>query len=193
MLSDIAQENANEQFNATSENQMTQFSSNLAAQVSQFNAAQQNAINQFNTEEANAILEFNSALQNQREMFNAQNYLAVAQANAKWRQDITTANTTAQNVANLTYAKEVNGLTQKTLDDYWMKERDIMSYAFKQSESAMDRAIRILLGEQDLQQMREQLEFVEDKNKAAFWSRLILGDVSLTDIFTDSTQEGEGS
>ena len=192
MLSDVAQENANEQFNATSENQMTQFSSNLAAQVSQFNAAQQNAINQFNTEEANAILEFNSALQNQREMFNAQNYLAVAQANAKWRQDITTANTTAQNVANLTYAKEVNGLTQKTLDDYWMKERDIMSYAFKQSESAMDRAIRILLGEQDLQKMREQLEFVDDKNKAAFWSRLILGDVSLTDIFSDSTDEGEG-
>ena len=183
MLSDTAQENAAEQFNAQNENQMTQFSSNLAAQVSQFNAAQQNAINQFNTEEANAILEFNSALQNQREMFNAQNYLAVAQANAKWRQNITTANTTAQNVANLTYAKEVNGLTQKTLDDYWMKERDIMSYAFKQSETAMDRAVRILLGEQDLQAMREKLAFVEDKNRAAFWSRLILGDVSLTDIF----------
>ena len=193
MLSDIAQENANEQFNATSENQMTQFSSNLAAQVSQFNAAQQNAINQFNAEEANAILEFNAALQNQREMFNAQNYLAVAQANAKWRQDLTTANTAAQNVANLTYAKDVNGLTQKTLDDYWMKERDIMSYAFKQSENAMDRAIRILLGEQDLQKMREQLEFVDNKDKAAFWSRLILGDVSLTDLFSDSTDEEEGS
>ena len=37
MLSDVAQPNANEQFNATSENQMTQFSSNLAAQVSQYN------------------------------------------------------------------------------------------------------------------------------------------------------------
>ena len=183
MLSDTAQANANKQFNATSENQMTQFSSNLASQVSQFNAAQQNAINQFNTEEANAILEFNSALQNQREMFNSQNYLAVAQANAKWRQDITTANTTTQNVANLTYAKEVNGLTQKTLDDYWMKERDIMSYAFKQSESAMDRSVRILLGEQSLQSMREQLEFVDNKDKAAFWSRLILGDMSLTDVF----------
>ena len=193
MLSDTAQANANEQFNATSENQMTQFSSNLASQVSQFNAAQQNAINQFNTEEANAILEFNSALQNQREMFNAQNYLVVAQANAKWRQDITTSNTTTQNVANLTYAKEVNGLTQKTLDDYWMKERDIMSYAFKQSESAMDRSVRILLGEQSLQSMREQLEFVDNKDKAAFWSRLILGDVSLTDLFSSSSDEEEES
>ncbi len=183
MLSDVAQANANEQFNATSENQMTQFSSNLASQVSQFNAAQQNAINQFNTEEANAILEFNSALQNQREMFNSQNYLAVAQANAKWRQDITTANTTTQNVANLTYAKEVNGLTQKTLDDYWMKERDIMSYAFKQSESAMDRSVRILLGEQTLTALREKIEFANDQDKAAFWSRLLIGDMSLTDVF----------
>ena len=183
MLSDVAQVNANEQFNATSENQMTQFSSNLASQVSQFNAAQQNAINQFNTEEANAILEFNSALQNQREMFNSQNYLAVAQANAKWRQDITTANTTTQNVANLTYAKEVNGLTQKTLDDYWMKERDIMSYAFKQSESAMDRSVRILLGEQTLTALRDKIEFANDQDKAAFWSRLIIGDMSLTDVF----------
>jgi hypothetical protein len=183
MLSDVAQVNANEQFNATSENQMTQFSSNLASQVSQFNAAQQNAINQFNTEEANAILEFNSALQNQREMFNSQNYLAVAQANAKWRQDITTANTTTQNVANLTYAKEVNGLTQKTLDDYWMKERDIMSYAFKQSESAMDRSVRILLGEQTLTALREKIEFANDQDKAAFWSRLVIGDMSLTDVF----------
>ena len=183
MLSDIAQENAIEQFNATSENQMTQFSSNLASQVSQFNAAQQNAISQFNAEEANAILEFNAALQNQREMFNSQNYLAVAQANAKWRQDITTANTTTQNVANLTYAKEVNGLTQKTLDDYWMKERDIMSYAFKQSESAMDRSVRILLGEQTLTALREKIEFANEQDKAAFWSRLILGDMSIKDVF----------
>ena len=183
MLSDVAQENASEQFNATSENQMTQFSANLAAQVSQFNAAQQNAINQFNAEEANAILEFNAALQNQREMFNSQNYLAVAQANAKWRQDITTANTATQNVANLTYAKEVNGLTQKTLDDYWMKERDIMSYAFKQSESSMDRAVRILLGEQTLTALREKIEFANEQDKAAFWSRLVLGDVSLKDVF----------
>lgn len=184
MLSDAAQANASAQFNATSQNQTNQFFSNLAAQVSQFNAAQQNAINQFNAEEANAVLEFNSALQNQREMFNAQNYLAVAQANAQWRQNINTANTEAQNVANLTYAKEVNGLTQKALDDYWQKERDIMSYAFAQSEGAADRALRILLGEQSLTGIREQLEFKENEAKSAFWSDLLFGDASFSDIFS---------
>jgi hypothetical protein len=183
MLSDAAQANASAQFNATSENQTNQFFSNLSAQVSQFNAAQQNAINQFNAEEANAVLEFNSALQNQREMFNAQNYLAVAQANAQWRQNINTSNTEAQNVANLTYAKEVNGLTQKSLDDYWQKERDIMSYAFAQSEGAADRALKILLGEQNLTDTRERLEFAEEGAKAKFWSDLLFGDQSFSDIF----------
>ena len=183
MLSDTAQANATAQFNATSENQTNQFMSNLQAQVSQFNAAQQNAINQFNAEEANALLEFNSALQNQREMFNAQNYLVVAQANAQWRQNINTANTEAQNVANLTYAKEVNGLTQKSLDDYWQKERDIMSYAFAQSEGAADRALKILLGEQSLTSIRDQLEFKEEESKAKFWSDLLFGDQGFSDIF----------
>lgn len=183
MLSDAAQANATAQFNATSANQTNQFFSNLAAQVSQFNAAQQNAINQFNAEEANAVLEFNSALQNQREMFNAQNYLAVAQANAQWRQNINTANTEAQNVANLTYAKEVNGLTQKALDDYWQKERDIMSYAFAQSEGAADRALKIMLGNMDLDALRTKLDFAEDNAKAEFWSDLIFGDMSFSDVF----------
>ncbi len=193
MLSDTAQANANEQFNATSENQMTQFSSNLSAQVSQFNAAQQNAINQFNAEEANAVLEFNSALQNQREMFNAQNYLVVAQANAKWRQDLTTANTAAQNVANLTYAKEVNGLTQKALDDYWQKERDIMSYSFAQAESASDRALKILLGEQSLAGIRMKLEFDDNAAKSEWWSDLLFGDTSFSDIFKlSNTTTGQG-
>ena len=183
MLSDTAQANATAQFNATSENQTNQFFSNLSAQISQFNAAQQNAINQFNAEETNALLEFNAALQNQREMFNAQNYLVVAQANAQWRQNINTANTEAQNVANLTYAKEVNGLTQKALDDYWQKERDIMSYAFAQSEGAADRALKILLGEQSLTSIREQLEFKENEAKSEFWSDLLFGDASFSDVF----------
>ena len=183
MLSDTAQANATAQFNATSENQTNQFFSNLSAQISQFNAAQQNAINQFNAEETNALLEFNAALQNQREMFNAQNYLVVAQANAQWRQNINTANTEAQNVANLTYAKEVNGLTQKALDDYWQKERDIMSYVFAQSEGSADRALKILLGEQNLEGIRARLEFEENEAKSEFWSDLIFGDASFSDVF----------
>ena len=122
-------------------------------------------------------------------MFNSQNYLVVAQANAAWRQAINTANTAAQNVANLTYAKEVNGLTQKGLDDYWQKERDIMSYIFAQSENASQRAVQVLLGEQDLTGIREQLDQKDNASKAAWWSRVILGDKGLKDLFPSMYKE----
>ena len=174
ILSDAAAANAAAQFNASSENQTNQFFSNLAAQVSQFNAAQKNAIDQFNAEEANAVLEFNSALQNQREMFNAQNYLVVAQANAAWRQAINTANTEAQNLSNAQYAKDINGLTQKNLDNYWQQERDIMSFFMAEGESDKDRALRLLLAEQSAEAARDQLEMVEQTAKTAF----------ITDFFT---------
>ena len=185
LLSDTSQANAAAQFNATSENQTTQFMSNLTAQVSQFNAAQQNAINQFNAEEANAVLEFNSALQNQREMFNAQNYLVVAQANAAWRQGINTTNTEAQNLSNAQYAKDVNGLSQQALDNFWQKERDLMNFAFAEGESQKDRALRILLGEADQAFAREQLDLIEQENKTAFFMDLFLPkNFSLTDAFS---------
>ena len=112
---------------------------------------------------------------------------------AKWRQDLTTANTAAQNVSNLTYAKEVNGLTQKALDDYWQKERDIMSYSFAQAESASDRALKILLGEQSLAGIRMKLEFDDNAAKSEWWSDLLFGDTSFSDIFKlSNTTTGQG-
>ena len=185
LLSDTAQANAAAQFNATSENQTNQFFSNLATQVSQFNSAQKNAIDQFNAEETNALLEFNSALQNQREMFNSQNYLAVAQANAVWRQNINTANTEAQNLSNAQYAKDVNDLSQKALDDYWQKERDIMSYVFAQAESQADRAVNLLLGEMDLEAKLAEYKFADNAAKTGFVSKLILGDLSAVSVLNN--------
>ena len=91
--------------------------------------------------------------------------------------------------ANLTYAKEVNGLTQKGLDDYWQKERDIMSYIFAQSENASQRAVQVLLGEQDLTGIREQLDQKDNASKAAWWSRVILGDKGLKDLFPSMYKE----
>lgn len=163
LLSDQAAANAAQQFNATSENQTNQFFANLAASVNQFNAAQINAMKQFNADEVNTLLEFNAGIQNQREMFNAQNYLVVAQANAQWRQNLATINTAAANESNMDYAQTVNGLTLKSLDEIWQRERDVMDYAFTQSENAADRALSILLGDKQLQSIREQLEAEEDQ------------------------------
>lgn len=172
ILSDQAAENAALQFNATSENQTTQFFANLAASIGQFNAAQINAMSQFNADEVNSLLEFNATIQNQRELFNAQNFLAVAQANALWRQNLTTINTAAANESNMEYAQTVNGLTLKMLDEIWQRERDIMDYSFTQSENAADRALSILLGDKKLEAIREQLDAEEQQALGSLMTKI---------------------
>ena len=156
LFTDQAAENAAAQFNATSENQTQQFFNNLASQTNQFNASQSNAMQQFNVDQANALLEFNADLQSAREMFNAQNYLTVAQANAQWRQSVQTMNTAAINASNMEYAKQVNNLSQAALDQIWMRDRDIMDYAWRSSESMLDRQKSILIAEMQAQAQVDQ-------------------------------------
>ena len=167
ILSDSAAENAVNQFNATSENQSTQFFSNLKASVNQFNAAQLNAMQQFNADEVNTLLEFNAELQDVRERFNAQNYLAVAQANAQWRQNIATINSSAANESNMAYAQNVNGLTMRALDEIWMRERDILSMAFQISENNAQRSNAVVLEKLQIEGVKEAAKLEADIQAAA--------------------------
>jgi len=167
ILSDSAAENAVNQFNATSENQANQFFSNLKASVNQFNAAQLNAMQQFNADEVNTLLEFNAELQDVRERFNAQNYLAVAQANAQWRQNIATINSSAANESNMAYAQNVNGLTMRALDEIWMRERDILSMAFQISENNAQRSNAVVLEKLQIEGVKEAAKLEADIQAAA--------------------------
>jgi len=184
ILTDAAAENAMAQFNATNENQRDQFMISMASQVSQFNSSQTNAMKQFNANEANAMTKYNSEIQNQREMFNAQQYAVIAQANAKWRQDSTTMNTAAANQSNFEYAKQVNGLSNKVLDQIWQRERDLMQFAVAQSESALERSTRLLLGDKSLEGVREQADAAEGAAKTGFFARMLFGNKGLN-IFGD--------
>ena len=184
VLSDTASQNAAEQFNAANETQTSQFNATMKSQLNQFNSAQVNAMNQFNAGEANAIQKFNSELQNQREVFNATMYAQIAQANAKWRQDTTVANTAAINQSNFQFAKDVNGLTNKALDQLWQRERDLMSFAFTASESAMERTTRLLLGDKTLEGVRKQADAQEGVAKTSFIARLLFGNKGLN-LFGD--------
>ena len=167
LFTDQAAQNATEQFNASSENQTNQFFANLQAQVSQFNTAQQNAISQFNADEANALEQFNAEIAQQRQLFNTQNSLIIAQANAKWRQDLDTVNTAAQNAANADLAATLNALSAASVDQIWQRERDLMAYAFQASESALDREVSIIIGDKSLESVREQIASEEDQAKNA--------------------------
>jgi len=168
MFTDQAAENAARQFNATSKGQTDQFFASLASQTSQFNANQVNALNQFNVSAENAIRQFNSNLQDQRDRFNANNGLVIAQANAQWRQNIETINTAAQNQSNQEFAKVINDLTDSNLDAIWQRERDLMEYNFESAEDAKDRAMNLILGDMDLQALRERIAYAEDQGKTNF-------------------------
>ena len=175
LFTDAAAENAAAQFNATSENQVNQFYDTLKSQTSQFNATQINAMDQFNVNSTNAMRKFNSEMQNQRDQFNAANGLVIAQANAAWRQNLSTLNTAAINQSHADFAKTINGLTAKNLDQIWQRERDIMSYAFTSSESAMDRALQIVLGDKNLEAVRTQLAAEEDAAATSLMFRFLFG------------------
>jgi hypothetical protein len=175
LFTDQAAQNAAQQFNAASENQTNQFFSSLDAQVSQFNVAQKNAAEQFNVDSVNAMSRFNEEVKQQRDLFNAQNNLVVAQANAQWRQNIATLNTAAQNQSNMEFARTVNALTSTNLDQVWQRERDVMSYAFTQSETAKDRALNILLADKDLDAYREKMAADEENAKYTVGAKLLFG------------------
>ena len=149
ILSDQAAMNASKQFNATSENQTNQFFSSLQAQVEQFNVAQKNAMAQFNAGETNAIEQFNTLQRNQRDQFNAQNHLVIAQANAQWSQNITTAENAADNQANRDETLATNNMTMTTYNNMLQKERDLMTWAWTSAESAMDREASIMVAKID--------------------------------------------
>jgi hypothetical protein len=95
-------------------------------------------------------------------LFNAQNGLVIAQANAKWRQDLTTLNNATQNESNMDFAKTINGLTSKNLDAIWQRERDIMSNVNQSDESAKDRALRLIIADKELVAAKEALKYAED-------------------------------
>ena len=175
LFTDQAATNAAAQFNATSENQTNQFFANLSTQTSQFNAAQQNAMSQFNVNAENAMSQFNSEVQQQRDLFNAQNGLVIAQANAQWRQNIATINTAAENQANMDFAKTINAMSMKNLDEIWQRERDIMSFAFTADQSAMDRALSIIMGDKELDIAREKLNAVKKADNTELAMRFLFG------------------
>jgi hypothetical protein len=169
ILTDTAATNAAKQFNASSENQTKQFMANMKTQVEQFNATQTNTTNQFNAGSENAAKTFNAQVENQRNQFNAQNALVIAQANAQWRQNTATINTAAQNEANMQAAQTANAFTQSTLDQIWQRERDIMDYAFKGSESSKDRALDLVLADK---KYSEYAKVREDNETTDMWAVL---------------------
>ena len=69
-------------------------------------------------------------------------------------------------------------LIAKSIDDIWQRERDVMAWAVASAESAQERAMRILLGDMDLDAAREGLAFKEAAAKSSWLSTLLFGSTS---------------
>jgi len=147
LFSDQAAGNAAQQFNASSENQMTQFFKNMQTQVQQFNVAQQNTMSQFNAGQSNSISQFNTQIQNQRDQFNAQNQLVIAQSNAQWRRQIATADTAATNRANEINAQNALSVSQQAYANLWQERADKLKQAWQTAENAAQMEMQLALQE----------------------------------------------
>lgn len=143
LFTDQAAENAQLQFNATSQNQLDQFFANLQMQTRQFNAQQSNAINQFNVNAEMAIDQFNAQQENARQQFNASNGVIISQANAEARNKITTIDNATQNAVNQFNATNALGLTKLAYEKEWQTYNDIMQYAWLTGENELNRANEI--------------------------------------------------
>lgn len=82
-----------------------------------------------------------------------------------------------------------NGLSMQAIDQIWQRERDLMQYAVAQSESALDRATKLLLGDKNLEGIRKQIEATEGAAKSNFFARLLFGN---SGIFGDDGLFGLG-
>jgi len=146
-MSDTAAENAARQFNASSQDQVGMFFSNLQTQIQQFNNEQANAMEKFNAGEANAISQFNAAQQNARDQFNASQALVVEQANTQWEQAITTMDNAAQNAANREATIAANNLTEITYNNMLMQERDYLDYSWRSADNILARENAYMIAE----------------------------------------------
>ena len=162
LLSDQAASNAARQFNATSQNQVDQFYSNLSAQINEQNASRSDAMTQFSTAESNKISalnaqnqvsvekanadrasvlnKFNAQLLDQRQRFNVENQRVIDQSNVEWRRTINTANTTLVNAANQTNAQNLLNLSNYALSSLWQQWRDEAAWVNSSAENAENRA-----------------------------------------------------
>ena len=130
LFTDAAADNARQQFNATSENQVDEFFAQLGASVAQQNANRVASMKEFNVDQTNAHSRFNASLVDNREKFNSTMQAQINQSNAAWRRQINTVNTATQNEANRQNALNVLGINQNALNNLWQQYRDEAGWLF---------------------------------------------------------------
>ena len=140
LLSDQAAENAAQQFNAKSNNEINTFFTELGTQLESTQQARTIALKQFNSNQGVAIEQYNAQMDSSAAQFNANMQLQIDQSNAVWRRNVNTRNTATQNETNRQNALNLLGISQTALNNLWAQYRDKAAWVAKISENAADRA-----------------------------------------------------
>jgi hypothetical protein len=167
MLTDQAAANAASQFNASSENQTTQFMTNLSSTINSQNAARNDAMTQYNISEGTRVEalnqgnsleaerlqstlntqvnQFNEQLDYNRNQFNTQNSLAIEQSNVAWRRQLNTANTAGTNAVNQANAMNAFNLSNQALSFVWQEMRDSAKWEYESAQNAEERQTNLAI------------------------------------------------
>lgn len=163
LFTDVAAENARIQLNAKNEVQVQEFFAELGSQVEAANKNRTAAQEQFNSAQNNAMQQFNASMATDREKFNSNMRFAIDQSNVAWRRNVNTADTAAQNSANLQNAQNLFGISQADLANEWQTARDVATWIFTTAENEKDRALSTALA---AMQIEGQIKIAE---KAREW------------------------
>ena len=140
LFTNQAQDNAALQFNAKSENQVTEFFNELGVQVENANQTRVAAMRQFNADQGNATARFASQMEDSRDKFNSNMAAQIDQSNANWRRQINTSNTAAQNETTRINAQNLLGLSNQAQNQLWQRYRDEAQWSLQRAESASNRS-----------------------------------------------------
>jgi hypothetical protein len=177
LFTDAAAENATQQFNAKSQQQVDEFFAELGVQVDNANANRAAAMAQFNVDQVNSIATFNASLQDSREKFDVQMATQIDQSNVLWRRQIALVDTQAQNEANRQNVMNQLQVSQNALSALWQRYRDESSWLMQSTENAIQRSHQLAM-----------LEFEKTANiemfgmESQYASYASLGNAGLTGI-----------
>lgn len=190
MLANQAAKNTARQFNATSQNQINTFYSDLSARMDSFNTAQQNAMSQFNINEENTMTKFNAQMDEQRQQFNVANATAIEQSNAQYLRNVNTVNTAAINNANLVNSQNLLSISNTALANEIQLWRDNEAFFFQSGENALDRsnnrALVALQNDAFMQRLSANQRFQAGQATGGFFfdvARDIIGGIDFGDVF----------
>ena len=145
LLEDTKEINVERRFAAQGTNDMAMYYDDLIVRVARDNANALNTATLTNVTEANRVKINNSNLESSREQFYQNMQYNIDLATSQWRQEVETANTKLKYDAAATDVKNDFDLSMESLNQIWDRADSILDYAWKSTETELDRENKIAL------------------------------------------------